>query len=124
MARRSRFGEYIFNLELDIFNKEVERDILSLAVGACMELSDAQAAEASGDQEEDKDRMDIQADHQVALIVRSEAASPSLAGFLQEEADHHHHHLTEDLQQQHKPRQADHLQESREIRAWRQHWPS
>ena len=114
---RTESEEEEFNLdaEADIFNLAVERKVFR-------ELSDARAAEASEDQEEDL--MDIQADHQVALTVRSEAASPSLGVDLQAEAARPHHHLTEDLQQQHRPRQADHLQESRETRAWRLRWPS
>ena len=87
-----------------------------------MELSVARAAEAL-DHQEEEDLMDSQADHQVALIVRSEAASPSQGVDLQAEAARPHHHLTEDLQQQ-LPRQADHLQGSRVTRAWRPRWPS
>ena len=113
-----------FNLQVEELNLQVEADICNLAV-ACREFSDAQAAEASEDQEEEEeDLMDIQADHQVALIVLSEAASLSPGVDLQAEAARPHHHLTEDLQQQHRPRQADHLQESRETRAWRLRWPS
>ena len=91
------------------------------AMGTCRELSAAQAAEASEDQE--ADLMDIQADHQVALIVPSEAASLSRAVHLQGEVAHRLLHLTGD-RERHRPRQADQLQGSRETRAWRRRWPS
>ena len=91
------------------------------AMGACRELSAAQAAEASEDQE--ADLMDIQADHQVALIVPSEVAFLSQAVYLQGEVAHRLLHLTGD-RERHRPRQADQLQESRETRAWSRPWPS
>ena len=61
--------------------------------------------------------MDIQADHQVALIVLSEAASRSLGAYLQAEAAHRLLHPTGD-RLQHRLRQADLLQESLGTPAW------
>ena len=62
--------------------------------------------------------MDIQADHQVALIVLSEVASRSLGVDLQAEAAHRPLHLTGDRLRR-RPRQADLLQESLGTPAWR-----
>ena len=101
-------------------SKDFQSVVEFLELDSCMELSAVLAAGASEDQEEGEDLMD----HQGALIVLSEAASLSPGVDLQAEAARPHHHLTEDLQQQHRPRQEDHLQESRETRAWRLRWPS
>ena len=86
------------------------------AMGTCRELSAAQAAEASEDQE--AGLTDIQADHQVALIVPSEAASRSLGADLQAEAAHRLLHQTGDRLGR-RPHQADLLQESLGTPAWR-----
>ena len=117
-------------LEEEQLIREVLADLISMAVerpvsrdwrqargsGACRERSAAQAAEASVDQE--ADLMDIQADHQVALIVPSEAASRSLGADLQAEAAHRLLHPMED-RPRHRLRQADLLQESLGTPAWR-----
>ena len=109
--------------------KEASKDFQSVAeflgLDSGMELSAVLAAGASEDQEEEEDLMDIQADHQVALIVLSEAASLSPGADLQAgPARHLHHHQMEDQHQQHRPLKVAHLQESREMRAWRRRWPS
>ena len=67
--------------------------------------------------------MDIQADHQVALIVLSEVASPSLGADLQAEAAHRLLHPTGD-RLRHRLRQADLLQESLGTPAWSRPWRS
>ena len=105
--------------------KEASKDFQSVAeflgLDSCMELSAVLAAGASEDQEEEEDLMD----NQVALIVLSEAASLSPGADLQAgPARHLHHHQMEDLHQQHRPLKVAHLQESREMRAWRRRWPS
>ena len=58
--------------------------------------------------------MDIQADHQVALIVPSEAAFLSQAVYLQGEVAYRLLHLTGD-RERHRPHQADQLQEPRSL---------